>query len=341
VKIIGHNPSGEDFELIKASANYRERAFQNQSHTVMMSKEASYSKMIWLSLNKPKTVSPTFLLPSIKSDLKSPASEEPVITWFGHSSYLIAYLGKNILVDPVLSGNAAPVSFFAKSFPGTDIYLPEDFPEIDLMILTHDHYDHLDYKTISALAKQTKHFYVPLGVDSHLKFWGIDSKKISSLDWWQTISTVEEFLLTANPARHFTGRGFKRNQTLWASYVLQMGSYSIYIGGDSGYDVHFKQIGDRFGPFNLAILECGQYNDFWPYIHMRPEETVKAAKELGAELLLPVHWGKFALAFHDWDEPVKRVLKEASNQKINVTTPMIGEQVFLGSVHPDKEWWNL
>ncbi|SDM15905.1 L-ascorbate metabolism protein UlaG, beta-lactamase superfamily [Daejeonella rubra] len=340
-RILGRNPSGEDLLLFNGSSNYRKGAFQNESFTDLRLKDASFFKMMRLLINKPKTVNPSFSLPSVKTDLRLLDSEGPLIIWFGHSSYLIRYMGMTILVDPVLSGRVSPVSFFGNSFPGTDIYSPEDFPDIDLMILTHDHYDHLDYKTISAFSAKTRHFYVPLGLDAHLKFWGIDSAKITSMDWWQTVTTAGGFQLTSTPARHFTGRSLKRNQTLWTSFVLKMGAVSIFIGGDSGYDTHFKTIGDKFGPFNIAILESGQYNDMWPYIHLRPEESVRAAIELQADLLLPVHWGKFALAFHDWDEPVKRVLSEAAEQKLSVTTPMIGEPIFLGSVHPDKEWWSL
>lgn len=264
-----------------------------------------------------------------------------MLIWFGHSSYLISYKGTTILVDPVLSGNASPVSFFAKSFAGTDIYTADDFPHIDVMILTHDHYDHLDYKTIRDLQLKTTHYYVPLGVASHLKFWGVEADKITSLNWWESAPISGGFKLTATPARHFSGRGLKRNQTLWTSYVLRMDPFSIFIGGDSGYDTHFREIGDNFGPFDLAILESGQYNPMWPYIHLSPEESVKASNDLRAELLLPVHWGKFALAFHNWDEPVLRVLKAAKEFNLKVTTPMIGEQLLLGSVHPDKEWWIL
>jgi len=340
-KFLGKNPTSEDLLQINGSSNYRKGAFQNESFTDLRLKDASFLKMIRLLMNKPKTVNPPFSLPSVKTDLKLVDSEHPVIIWFGHSSYLIRYRGMTILVDPVLSGRVSPVSFFGNSFPGSDVYSSEDFPEIDLMILTHDHYDHLDFTTIRAFSAKTRHFYVPLGLDSHLKFWGIDSEKITRMDWWETAVTAGGFRLTSTPARHFTGRSLKRNQTLWTSFVLQMGPISIFIGGDSGYDSHFKVIGERFGPFDLAILESGQYNDMWPYIHLQPEECVRAAKELQAGLLLPVHWGKFALAFHDWDEPVKRVLTEAATQQLSVSTPMIGEPIVLGSFHPVKEWWVL
>ncbi len=340
-KVLGKNPSGEDLEKIKRSANFRNGIFQNLSATEITLKEASFFKMLANFLNKPESSSPPKTLPSVKTDLKSLPSEKPVLVWFGHSSYLIKYKGINILVDPIFSGSASPVSGFAKSFPGSDIYSPDDFPEIDIMILTHDHYDHLDYPTIQAFSKIVKHYYVSLGLESHLKYWGIGADRITSFDWWDSAVTPEGFKLTAAPARHFSGRSFVRNKTLWSSFILKMDEYSIFIGGDSGYDTHFKSIGEEFGPFDMALLESGQYNPLWPYIHLMPEETVSAAVDLKAKLLLPVHWGKFALSFHNWDEPVERVLAAAKKQNLHVATPMIGEPVIIGESCPETRWWNL
>ena len=340
-KVLGRNPGGADLARVKSSANYYDGTFHNQSPTEITLKEASFFKMMRDFLNKPESATPKKIVPSVKTDLKSLPSEKPAIVWFGHSSYFIKYRNINVLIDPVFSGNASPVSAFAKSFPGSDIYTTADFPGIDIMILTHDHYDHLDYKTILQFANKVKHFYVSLGVESHLKYWGIAADRITSFDWWDSKLTPEGFQLTSTPARHFSGRSFTRNKTLWSSFILKMDEYSIFIGGDSGYDRHFKEIGSKFGPFDIVFLESGQFNKLWPYIHLLPEETVTAAKDLKAKLLLPVHWGKFALAFHDWDEPIKRVLKEAKLQKVNVTTPMIGEAFCLGEAYPEKEWWKF
>jgi L-ascorbate metabolism protein UlaG (beta-lactamase superfamily) len=160
------------------------------------------------------------------------------------------------------------------------------------------------------------------------------------MDWWQTENMDERLVLTAAPARHFSGRGIKRGQTLWSSFILQTPQYSLYLGGDSGYDEHFKEIGKKYGPFDIAILECGQYNKMWPHIHMMPEETAQAAVELKAKTLLPVHWGKFELSLHDWDEPVKRLLEKAAELPLSVTTPMIGEPVIVNSIYPSQHWWN-
>jgi L-ascorbate metabolism protein UlaG (beta-lactamase superfamily) len=162
---------------------------------------------------------------------------------------------------------------------------------------------------------------------------------MNELDWWQSLTTENGFTLTATPARHFSGRGLVRNKTLWTSYVLQTQQQIVFIGGDSGYDTHFKEIGEKFGPFDLAILECGQYDAYWPYIHMMPEETVQAAIDLRANILLPVHWAKFALSAHAWDEPIKRLVQAAATQSLTVATPMIGEQLTLHEPLPQKHWW--
>jgi len=333
-KIFGKNPT-ETARIIN-SPNYRNKIFQNLSPTEVMRKGASYPKMIRAFLNKPKDTTPAQPVPSIKTDLKNLNDEEPVIVWFGHSSYLLKHKGTVILVDPVFSGHASPFSFSVKAFPGSDVYKAEDMPAIDVLILTHDHFDHLDYKTVMALQPKVKHIYTSLGVASHLKFWGIVENKISEFDWWETEKIAPHIQLTAAPARHFSGRRFSRGKTLWSSFVLELNGYKIYIGGDSGYDAHFKIIGEKFGSFDVAVLECGQYGKDWPYIHMMPEEVVQAAKDLHAKLLLPVHWAKFSLSLHAWNEPIERLLKAAAGQ--DVVTPMIGEAITLNKPYPYK-WW--
>ena len=280
-------------------------------------------------------------MPSVKTDLKNIKSDKPVIVWFGHSSYFIRINNKNILIDPVFSGNASPVSFMVPAFEGSDVYTTDEFPEIEFLILTHDHYDHLDYKTIKKLKTKVKEIYCSLGLASHLIYWGFNKNIITEMDWWQTNKLTAEITLTAAPARHFSGRGFKRFKTLWSSFILKTASYNLYLGGDSGYDKHFKDIGEKYGPFDIAILESGQYNTAWPLIHMMPEQTAQAALDLKAKVLLPVHWGKFTLAMHPWNDPVQRVLKAAASKNLKITTPMIGEPVILDEIYPDKNWWNF
>ncbi|CAL1519789.1 MBL fold metallo-hydrolase [Chitinophaga sp. MM2321] len=326
-------------ERLLQSGNFKNGAFQNLSLTPMKLEEVSYFKLLKDSFRRPDTIRPSAPLPSVQRNLKTVHSTKPVVTWFGHSSYLIQINDINILVDPVFSGSAAPMSFMVKAFPGANVYSAADMPPIDMLIITHNHYDHLDKKTIAQLRPITKEVYTALGVGRDLQGCGMGQRHITELDWWDTVEVAEEITLTATPARHFSGRGIKRGGSLWASFVLQLFGYTIYIGGDSGYDTHFKAIGEEFGPFDLAILECGQYNDSWPFIHMKPEETVQAAIDLDAKVLLPVHWAKFALANHPWDEPAIRVVKSAAEKGMATTTPLIGEPVIIGESYPQQHWW--
>lgn len=301
-----------------------------------MAENVSFVKVIGESLNRPKTVRPPGNMPSKKTQLAA-RSASPVVTWFGHSSYLVQIDNKNILVDPVFSGHASPVSWLVKAFAGADVYNIHDIPFIDLLIITHNHYDHLDTATVRKLKGKIGMVYTALGVGRDIPF--IDGSKIFELDWWESASPAEGMTLTALPARHFSGRGIKRGGSLWTSFALRTNELNVYIGGDSGYDGHFKQIGERFGPFDLAVLECGQYNESWPYIHMMPEQTVQAAIDLKARVLLPVHWGKFTLANHPWDEPIQRIVREAERLNVTLTTPMIGEPVRLDQNNPRERWW--
>jgi L-ascorbate metabolism protein UlaG (beta-lactamase superfamily) len=277
----------------------------------------------------------------VKTDLKAMKGEGPFIIWCGHSSYLLRVAGRNLLIDPVFSGNAAPLSFMVKAFPGSNAYAADDMPPIDYLILTHDHYDHLDYKTVRKLRTRVKQVICSLGVSAHLKHWGFDEEIITELDWWQSLQAEAGIHITAAPARHFSGRGIKRAQSLWSSFIVKTAEHSIYLGGDSGYDAHFKAIGDQHGPFDIAILESGQYNTMWPLIHMMPEETVQAAVDLKAKVMLPVHWGKFRLSMHAWNEPVKRILAKADELNMTVHTPRIGQPLHIGRPFESEAWWEL
>ena len=303
--------------------------------------DISYWKIMREFMSKNKDTVPPGQLPSVKTDLHRLNSSQPVIVWFGHSSYFIRIGNKNFLIDPVFSGNASPLSFMMKAFPGSNIYKPEDMPAIDCLIITHDHYDHLDFKTVKKLRNKVDKIYCSLGIGSHLKYWGFDTNKIMEMDWWESKHLEHGISLTAAPARHFSGRGIKRGQTLWSSFILRTKDHNLYLGGDSGYDLHFKEIGDKLGPFDIAILEAGQYNTMWPLIHMMPEETVQAAIDLKAKALLPVHWGKFTLALHAWNDPVKRVVAKAKELNIKVLTPKIGQPLILDDSFPSESWWEM
>jgi L-ascorbate metabolism protein UlaG (beta-lactamase superfamily) len=339
ISSFGRNPSKAQLETFRTSPHFKEGEFQNMSPTEIMQNKEPLVKSVWKFLRKPANATPSRPLPSIKTDLRHLGSEKPVIVWFGHSSYFIRIGGKNILVDPVFGGHASPFRMGVSSFAGTEIYSAIDFPDIDILIITHDHYDHLDHGFLLQMKKKIRSVVTPLGVSAHLVYWGFDRQIITELDWWQQTAIAKDIMLTATPARHFSGRTLTRNKTLWCSYVLECQQVKIYIGSDSGYDTHFKSIGEKFGPFDIALLETGQYNDMWPLIHMTPEDAVKAAIDLNARRMLPVHWGKFSLAFHPWYEPIERVVLEATKKHVQITTPQIGEPVFIGGTYPQKKWW--
>jgi L-ascorbate metabolism protein UlaG (beta-lactamase superfamily) len=341
-KFFGQNPFGDRLRKILKSPHYKNDSFQNLSPTEVMKKDASYFKMMRQFFSKPKDIKPPKPLPSVKTDLKNLPADKPTIVWFGHSSYFIKSKDTTIVIDPVLSGSVSPIGgSFGKAFDGSDDYKAEDLPEIDILFLSHDHYDHLDYKTIVKLIPKVKKFYVSFGVGSHLEYWGVNSSKIIEFDWWDTHKVADDIEILAAPARHFSGRSLTRGKTLWSAFILNIHGYKLFLGGDSGYDTHFKEIGDKYGPFDIVMLENGQYGEDWPLIHMFPEQTAQAAVDLGAKLLLPVHWGKFVLANHPWNEPIQRLAVAAQKINLPITTPMIGEPVVIGEQNPDKIWWNI
>jgi L-ascorbate metabolism protein UlaG (beta-lactamase superfamily) len=337
---FGKQPSGETLQRIKNSGHYRKGAFQNLSVTPSLTGDATYIKVLndFLFKKNPNK-KPPVTLPSHKTDLLHLAADKNILVWFGHSSYFIQVNGMKILVDPVFSGAASPLAFTTPSFAGSDVYTSADMPEIDCLILTHDHWDHLDYQTLLQLKPKIRKIVTSLGVSAHLSRWGFDLARITELNWEEEIVLRPGFIARAAPARHFSGRGFRRSQSLWSSFILKTPGFNLFLGGDSGYDTHFKEIGARFGPFDLAILECGQYNPYWKHIHTSPEETVLAALDLRASCLLPVHWGKFTLAMHDWNEPPTRVLEAARKTELKLITPLIGQEVNLNSIQPFNAWW--
>jgi L-ascorbate metabolism protein UlaG (beta-lactamase superfamily) len=335
---FGGKTSGEELKRMQNSRNYKKGQFQNLNFTPQLTGEAGILKVMKeFFFNKDKRNVPASGLPSLKTNLFELASAEDVLVWFGHSSYFMQLNGKRFLIDPVLSGHASPVKFTTKSFKGSDVYTVDDIPPIDFLLITHDHYDHLDYETIIKIRPKIGQVITGLGVGAHLEQWGY-SKNIIEMDWNEEIH-LNDFTISTAPARHFSGRNFKRNTSLWLSFVLNTSGKKIFIGGDSGYGTHFKTICETFGAFDLVILECGQYNSYWKFIHMMPEEVVQAAIDLNAKNLLPVHWGKFSLSLHAWDEPIKRVVKEGKIKGINVLHPMIGEALYLDRQNTFTEWW--
>jgi L-ascorbate metabolism protein UlaG (beta-lactamase superfamily) len=337
--MFGYKPQNERQDRVEASPNFSNGAFQNLSHTPQLAEGESMAKIMYrFFFGRSPRSKPSQPLPSVKTDIKNLSPLENVLVWFGHSSYFIQVDGKTVLADPVFSGSASPVAG-TKAYAGSDAYSVDDFPAIDYLFISHDHWDHLDYKTVKELMPKVNQIITGLGTGAHLEFWGYDADKITELDWYEGITFNDGFSFTATPGRHFSGRTLKRNQTLWISAVLKTPRFKLFLGGDSGFDTHFEKIGKDYGPFDLAILECGQYNPAWRYIHMMPEEVVTAAQQLGAKQLLPVHWAKFSLALHDWDEPINRVTAEAARLNFAIVTPLIGEKLPLDGAFVSKRWW--
>ncbi len=339
--MFGKLSTGDRLARIEKSPNFKDGQFQNQSITPDLAEGVSYYSVLKEFLfNKNKRNKPTDILPSKKTDLLNLDPAQNTLVWFGHSSYFLQVDGKKILVDPVLSGAASPIKATTRSYPGTDVYSTDELPEIDYLFISHDHWDHLDHETLLALKPKIKKIVTGLGTGAHLEHWGFDPSVIIEKDWYETEALDNGFSVTATPARHFSGRGLTRNKALWISFVLKTPTMKVYIGGDSGYDKHFGEIGQNYGPFDLAILECGQYDKSWKYIHMMPEEVVKASQDLNAKVLMPVHWAKFSLGNHAWDDPILRVTNEARRLNVPVLHPMIGEGVNLqDTLTKFQEWW--
>jgi L-ascorbate metabolism protein UlaG (beta-lactamase superfamily) len=257
----------------------------------------------------------------------------------GHSSHLLKLRGRYWLIDPVFGPRASPLSWAGpKRFHAPPLQAA-DLPPIEGLILSHDHYDHLDRPTIEDLIGRVQRYFVPLGVGARLKAMGVEADRIEEFDWWQE-SRMGDITLTAAPAQHFSGRTpFDRNSTLWASWSIESGRQKIFYSGDSGYFPGFREIGKRLGGFDLALMENGAYDDFWPSVHMAPEETVKAFEDLGAKVLYLVHNSTFDLAFHTWRDPLERVAAIAEKKGLQLATPEIGEVLTIGKRRVNKRWW--
>lgn len=338
---FGKAPSGDRLAKIKRSPNYKDGQFRNISLTPMLTEGYTFTGLLYNQLFKkfPRR-KPQDSIPSIKTNLMELPADSNALIWFGHSSYFIQIEGKRFLVDPVFSGNASPLPGTNRSFKGTDIYTASDMPPIDFLLITHDHYDHLDYETVLALKDKVKTVVCGLGVGASFEHWGFAPGKIVEKDWNESVPIDSGIVLYTASARHFSGRTFSRNNTLWVSFILQTPHLKIFMGGDGGYDTHFAQIGNTYGPFDLAILDNGQYNPAWKNIHEMPQETLKAAQDLKAKRLFPVHSSKFMLAQHPWDEPLNEITELNKWYSIPLVTPMIGQLVNLND--PDQaftEWW--
>jgi L-ascorbate metabolism protein UlaG (beta-lactamase superfamily) len=277
------------------------------------------------------------VLPLGRPDLE--AAPDATIWRLGHSTLLLKLRGAFWITDPVFAQRAAPVQWAGpKRFHAPPLRL-EDLPPLKAVILSHDHYDHLDRAAILYLADRAEHFLAPRGVGDRLVAWGVDAAKVRQLGWWEE-TEVAGLRLVATPAQHFSGRGlFDGSRTLWASWVILDEGRRIFFSGDSGYFDGFKQIGEAYGPFDLTLMETGAYDPQWPEVHMQPEETLQAHLDLRSRWLLPIHNGTFDLALHDWFDPFDRIVALAAAQGVTVTTPRMGEAFRMEAPHAGGAWW--
>jgi len=340
---FGQQPIGKDLFTIEKSDNYIKDRFRTK---VRITNDMSLSKI------------PTLVKQNNKKDIqKRPKGDIPIVktfeqakkeieqsqcrvTWLGHSAIYLEMNGLKILIDPQLGKAASPLPLTVKRFTKEVPISAKELEEIDLVLLSHDHYDHLDYSTILTIKDKVKRWIMPLGVGSHLRKWGVDASLISEHDWWDTVE-YKNLTFTCTPNKHFSGRKTNdRNKTLWSSWAIKSPFHNIFFSSDSGYWHGFKDIGDHLGPFDFCMVECGQYNHLWRENHMFPEESLQAFIDLKGKLMLPIHWGAFSLAPHDWREPVERLLKAAEEKNIqNITTPFIGESIVLDEEYPKRFWW--
>lgn len=274
-----------------------------------------------------------------RKQLDALSHDDLYVIKLGHSSILLKVYGKYWLIDPVFSERASPFSFVGpKRFQPPPISIDE-LPIIENVLISHNHYDHLDKASVKKLAAKTQRFLVPLGVDTAMKKWGINKTKIKTFDWWQEYKTARS-LIVYTPSQHVSGRSLTdRNFTLWGSWVIKTPQRSIYFSGDSAYFAGFKQIGDKYGPFDLTLIETGAYNKDWPDIHMFPEESVQAHFDLRGKTMVPIHNGTFDLSFHPWYEPLERVTVAAQKRNVNLLTPIVGEVFTTSQKVATNQWW--
>jgi L-ascorbate metabolism protein UlaG (beta-lactamase superfamily) len=326
--------------IIERSPRYQDGKFNPKGNALNMS-FTEYASTTWDFLFTRNHRTPDTELPVKPVDLShfnNRDSDRLNVTWLGHSSLMINIDGYKILTDPVFEKR---VSVFGPTrFNGEVPLNIRQIPKIDVVIISHDHYDHLNKYSVQRLIEKSDKFVVPLAVGSRLIQWGVPKDKIVELDWWQEYRFDENLMLASTPAQHFSGRGLTdRNKTLWASWVIQTPLHNLFFSGDSGYFGGFKQIGDKYGPFDMTFIECGAYNESWSQVHMFPEQTVQAHLDLKGKVLQPIHWATFNLALHPWYEPMVRLTAVAKTKNVKIATPVVGEITVYRMNIPATRWW--
>ncbi len=334
---LGTRPSGARLERMAKSKQYRDGKFVDTIPRVEPDTWAATRRWIrGVPNSKPDQPLPV-VHPAGSRFASAPASGLR-ITWFGHSSLLVEIEGRRVLMDPVWSERCSPSSFMGpKRFHPTPIPLDE-LPPLDAVLISHDHYDHLDHATVLALKKRNVPFLVPLGVGAHLEYWGVDPKLVRELDWWGE-TTLAGLTFVATPARHFSGRGLGADLTLWSGWAVIGSQRRVFYSGDTAMFDGFRQIGERLGPFDATMIEVGAYDAMWADVHLGPEQAVQAHRDVRGGVLFPVHWGTFDLALHSWVEPAERVLASAHATGARAVTPRPGESIDPLAPPEPHRWW--
>ena len=340
---FGARASGERLARVQASPEFRDGHFVNANPETPtdLATTLGYFKDQFAG-NEVRV--PPVPIPIVTVDPAAlaapPASAGLRAFWIGHASAWIEIDGLRLLIDPVFSDHASPFAIGPKRFHPPPIALAR-LPKIDAVLISHDHYDHLDMASVQHLAARGTAFFVPLGVGAHLETWGVPSAQLRELDWWQA-QTLGGVKIVCTPTRHYSGRGLTdRKATLWSSWSVLGPAHRFYYSGDTGFSNHFREVGARFGPFDMAFVKIGAYGPgaAWTDIHMTPEDAVRASREVGAKRMFPVHWSTFNLAFHAWDEPIRRAAAAATAQQVDLVTPRIGEMVVAGQPFASTAWW--
>lgn len=339
---FGARISAAEIAAFEKSPQWKEDKFENEEETIMDIDLGSMPGLIKAQFSDREKRAPKQRLPIVAFDKKTwEADTNPFsFIWFGHSVGLMRMKGLNLLIDPMFGPDASPIGpFRTKRYSDSTLQMIEALPELDAVLITHDHYDHLDYDSFKLLKGKVKHYYVPLGVKRHLLSWDIPSEQITEFDWWDKAS-IGELEVTFVPSRHFSGRGpFDRAESLWGGWTFVSDSHRVYWTGDGGYGPHFKEIGNKLGPFDWAFVECGQYNELWHAIHLYPEESIQASIDMRAKISIPIHWGAFTLALHDWKDPVERFKGEAYARNQKIYMPEMGVPVAFADEQGEEYWW--